>query len=213
MPHRAKGVTREQYETIMRIKRYGAFKKTRMTQQMEGDDSDEMPVAVTVTCGDARRLLKLMKFQSRGCGHLIHPVTVIGGACGIHTKTPVKLSVPPPVEWIIDQIKFSALAMNTKKVNSFAHFPCGGCNFRTVSIPQQVELSLLGYGVLNEHLISKGYEITPLVHGLYGTDNGFDPRDDETFEVDRDAWLEARPAFRDELADLPVRLIELPTTA
>ena len=107
---------------------------------------------------------------------------------------------------MIEQIIDASEAMgNTKLVTSYAHFPCGGARKYGVTMAQQIELSLVGLGVLRVNLQWRGFTVTPYVHALYGAENGFDAREDETFEVDRDAWLEGRASFGDEISQLSER--------
>ena len=208
---RVKGITADQHRCIVQMKKDGVYKRTSKSSQQEGQNP---PVSVTVACGDALKLLKFLKFHGRGVGELVHPVTLIGGGAAFHPKSPLNGPHRFPLGWQMHQIRLASKAMgNTKIVSEYMHCPCGGCNEYGISLPQQVELNFLGLGILREESQRDGFVITPYAHIYYGIGNEFDPKEDETFEMDLDAWFEARGRYATELNQLPCRLTEFPALA
>lgn len=204
MELRVEGISDEQYAQLMVFKRLGVLTKTCRAHRQ---DQEVPPVDVSVVCGDGKRILRALKFHGQGLGRLMHPVTLIGGGIGFHPRSPLNNGLPFPSQFLYHQIELAARAMQTREIAVYAHFPCGGARMFGLSMPQQIELNLLGAGHIREHFLSRGFTVTPFIHALYANP-GLDSRHDETFEINLEAWLETREEFRRELASLPVRLTE-----
>lgn len=210
MQIKAAGVDASQYSVITQLKKDGVYKRTCNAELQEEDFA---PVSVTVTCGDATKLLKFLKFHGKRIGQIIHPVTLIGGGVGFHPKSLINGGYRFPLDWMIHQVRLSAEAMKTNVVSVYMHCPCGGCAKYGISIPMQVEMNLLGYGILKEHTIRDGFQITPYAHIYYGAENVLDTKEDETFELDAEAWFNVRSRYTGELQRLPQRLMDFPVIA
>ena len=198
----------EEIEYTYRMKGDGIFTDAcKPDHEYRTGAAEVFPKSLYWGCPDCDLILKKMKYHGRAMNQLLHPIGHEGGGIAIHPLSPVHRNQGYrfPIDYFLKRMASVGSLKQTRSISVYSHAPCGAARHFGLSLPEQIELTLVGRGLLEQELTSQGhrFEIVPYFHVYWGEHKQEGPEHDNTYMVSRDAWMLNRHKYAREIGRLP----------
>jgi hypothetical protein len=208
MPHQLQPISATDREYVLALKDKGVLGHSCAKNHEYRVFQNEFPKGVYWGCPDCDHLLSKLKHHGRNRNQILHPLGPEGGGISVSPDSPLWANERFPLDHYVRRIITVANIKNTKSVSLYSHLPCGAATLANISVPQMIELTLLGRGILDAKLRANGpFEIVPYLHVYWGEHKENGPESNNTYMICREAWMDAREDYMLELASLPSRCL------
>ncbi|MDP4000862.1 MAG: hypothetical protein Q8P83_01340 [bacterium] len=204
----------EEYEGMCSLRECGVLTDAVSITEEYRNVAGEFRNSIFFGCPDSERLHAKLVFHGGRLGQLLHPLGPNGGLMAAHPQSPLTPEhISFPLDYYVFQIQQAGVAKATRSLSGYIHTPCGVGRMHGLTIFQQIELALIGRGVLDVCLGRTGLEfnVVPYHTVHLGEEYSRGGDLDKTFGISREAWVRHRDRWAEDIQSLPVRLIEFVT--